>query len=224
MRLRFKAVAAMATVVGWAIGIVWIVPLMGVFMASIRPFSEIVSGWWNFNEFNPTLSNFVRAWSHSYFPLGRAMLNSFIVSIPSTILPLTVASIAAYGFSRFRFPLKNQLFTILLVLSAIPGQMIALPIFKLYLRVGLLNTFAGLILLHSGVGCIWITFFMKNFFDTLPPEIEDAARVDGASDFVILKSIVLPLSLPALASAGILQFIWVWNCLLYTSPSPRDRG
>lgn len=195
----------------WSIALIWILPFLGIFMTSIRPLSEIVYGWWRFDSFNPSFKNFIGAWNHLTAPLSEGMRNSLAVAIPATIVPILVASIAAYGLTRFRFPLKNYLFITIVALMALPQQMIAVPIFRLMKELALLNTYLGLIIVHSAWGVPWILFFMRNYFTTLPIEIEESAKVDGASDFTIFSKIVLPMSIPALVSAAVLQFMWVWS-------------
>ncbi|MEA2089496.1 MAG: carbohydrate ABC transporter permease [Thermoproteota archaeon] len=197
--------------IAWSSALLWIIPLLGTLMASIRPYSEILHGWWNFAEFNPSLNNFAQALFDPDFPLARGVLNSLLVAVPATIIPMFVASLAGYGFARFSFPIKTYLFTALVLLMSVPQQMIAVPIYRILLEIGLLHTFAGLILVHSAWGLPWIILFMRNYFSTLPIEVEEAARVDGASDFKIFYKIVIPMTLPALASVAVLQFMWVWN-------------
>ncbi len=180
-------------------------------MASIRPYNEILHGWWDFEEFNPSLNNFATAMFHPDFPLARGILNSLLVGIPATLIPMIVGSLAGYGFARFSFPIKTYLFMVLVLLMSIPQQMIAVPIYRILLNFGLIDTFLGLILVHSAWGLPWIVLFMRNYFSTLPKEIEEAAEVDGASKFKIFYKIVIPMTLPALASVAVLQFMWVWN-------------
>lgn len=198
-------------VVAWLLSLVWIVPFLGLLMTAIRPLNEIIHGWWNFDSFNPMFKNFLGAWNHPTAPLSEGMRNSLIVAIPATLIPILVASIAGYGFARFSFPIKNYLFITIVLLMAIPQQMVAVPIFRIMNRLGLLNSYLGLILIHSAWGSPWILFFMRNFFTTLPIEVEEAAKVDGTSDSQIFFRIVLPMSLPAIASATVLQFMWVWS-------------
>jgi multiple sugar transport system permease protein len=198
-------------VVAWAAALIWVLPFLSVLMTAIRPFSEVIHGWWNFGEFNPSLNNFNEAWNHPTAALGKGMLNSFIVAIPATIIPMFVASLAGYGFARFSFPIRNYLFLMIVLLMAIPQQSIAVPIFQIMNSLGLVDSYLGLALVHSAWGLAWIILFMRNFFSTLPVEVEEAARVDGASDFKIFYRIVLPMTLPALASVTVLQFMWVWN-------------
>jgi multiple sugar transport system permease protein len=190
---------------------IWLLPFAGIFMASIRPFYEILDGWWVFNEFNPSLNNYFKVWNHEFLPLSTGVMNSFIIAIPSTIIPLLVGALAAYGFARFSFPVRHYLFLTIVILMAMPQQSVAIPLYMILKDIGLLNNYLGLILVHSAWGLPWIILFLRNYFLTLPIEVEEAARVDGASDFKIFYKIVLPMSIPALISVVALQFMWVWN-------------
>ena len=209
-KITFSTVAV--HIIALFIAIIWLLPFLGVFIASIRPFSEVQFGWWNIHPFTLTFQNFVDAWvGATTLPLSNAMLNSLIVAIPATFLPIIVSALAAYSFARFRSRTKDILFLVLVLLQTIPQQMVIVPIFVLFRNMNLLNNYAGLILLHTAFGLPWQILFLRNFFSTLPIEIEEAALVDGASHFKIFRSIVLPLTLPALASLISLQFVFVWN-------------
>jgi multiple sugar transport system permease protein len=203
--------AVLIHLLAWFIALMWILPFLGVFMTSIRPLNEILHGWWNFESFNPTLYNYVEAWADPMFPLWRGELNSLIVAIPATILPLFIGALSAYAFTRFSFALKNYLFLILVLLMAMPLQSVIIPLFIMMNDWGLINNYLSLIVIHSAWGLPWILLFMRNYFSTLPVETEEAARVDGASDFKVFLKIVIPISLPALISVMVLQFLWVWN-------------
>ena len=235
--MKIRKTTVIVHIIAWSAALIWIVPFLGVLMASIRPFPEILHGWWNFAEFNPSFNNFVEAWSHPSAPLAQGMLNSLLVAIPSTFIPMFVASLAGYGFARFSFPIRDYIFLSIVLIMALPQQMIAVPIFQIMTNLGLIDNFIGLILVHSAWGLAWIILFMRNFFLRLPIEIEEAAKVDGASDFKIFYKIVLPMALPALASVAVLQFMWVWNdfflaLILITDPDkllatqriPQMRG
>jgi multiple sugar transport system permease protein len=139
------------------------------------------------------------------------MLNSAIVAIPATAVPLILGSAAAYAFARFRFPLKDLIFMIVVVLMALPAQMIAIPVFQVMNQTGLLDTYLSVILVHTAWGMPWIMFFMRNFFDQLPRNVEESAMLQGASHRIILTHIVVPMSVAAFISAAVLQFIWVWS-------------
>ncbi|MDD4335760.1 MAG: carbohydrate ABC transporter permease [Firmicutes bacterium] len=206
------------------IALIWLIPFLGVFMASIRPLSEINRGWWKFDSFTPTFKNFIGAWNHPASPISKGMLNSLKVAIPATIVPVLVASIAAYGFARFKFRGRDPLFILVVALMTLPQQMIAVPMFQMMNKIGAVDSYLGLILVHSAWGIPWTLFFMRNYFMALPIEVEEAARVDGASDWRIFFQIIMPMALPAIASAAVLQFMWVWSdfflaLILIYSPS-----
>jgi multiple sugar transport system permease protein len=212
VRLRkTKKSTILIHLLAWGVSLIWIVPFLGVFMASIRPLPEILNGWWNFDVFNPTLRGYIGAWNHPTAPLSRALLNSLIVTIPSTFLPIIVAALGAYVFARFKFPSRDLLFLIIVLLQTIPQQMVIIPLYQIMINIGLWNNYLGLILVHTAFALPWQIFFLRNFFSVLPVEVEEAARIDGASYLQIFYKIVLPLTLPALASLIALQFVWVWN-------------
>jgi multiple sugar transport system permease protein len=211
-------------IIAFSVGILWLVPFLGVFMASIRPFDEIFRGWWNFDSFTPSFNSYIDAWNDPSLPLSRGFLNSFIVAVPSTLIPLFVGALAGYAFARFPLPLrfriknhrfnfqiKNYLFLIVVLLMALPQQSVVISLFQIMNNLRLIDSYLSIILIHSAWGLPWIILFLRNYFSTLPIEIEEAARIDGASDFKIFRKIVLPMSLPALASVVVLQFMWVWN-------------
>lgn len=215
-------------ILAWIVATIWLIPFLGIVVSSIRPFREVQFGWWNLQPFHLNLNNFVDAWvgQTAGAPISNAMLNSLIVTIPATFLPILVAALAAYSFARFKSRTKDVLFLVLVLLQTIPQQTVIVPIFTLFHSLHLLNNYVGLILLHSAFGLPWQVLFLRNFFATLPIEIEEAARVDGASYFKIFWSIVLPLTLPALASLVSLQFVFVWNDFFFalvtiTNPTLR---
>jgi len=209
MKITKKAI--ILHVIAWCVGVLWLLPFLGVFMTSIRPFGEILHGWWSLSPFTASLNSFVEAWTDPHYPLSRGLLNSFIVSVPSTIIPLLTGALAGYGFARFSFRIKSYLFLTIVLLMALPQQSVIIPLFQIMASARLIDSYLSLVLVHSAWGLPWIILFMRNFFSTLPIEVEEAARVDGASDWKIFFKIVLPMALPALASVVVLQFMWVWN-------------
>ena len=209
MRITLRTI--LIHIIAWGAALLWSIPFIGVLMTAIRPTLEIRNGWWVFDPFNPSLANFVTALFNPIFPLWRGMANSLLVAVPATVIPVLVAVLAAYGFARFSFPIRNYLFLTIVLLMAIPQMMVAIPLFRTLVSLGLVNNYLGLILIHTAWGLPWIILFMRNFIGTLPIEIEEAARVDGASDFKVFYKIVLPMALPAIASVVVLQFMWVWN-------------
>ncbi len=208
-KITFQRVAV--HIVAYLAGMIWIVPFMGILMASIRPQRELIHGWWNLSEINISFNNFINAWNHPTAPIGQGIKNSLLVTIPATILPLIIATLFAYGLLRLRFPGRKILMVIVVLLLSIPQQMVAVPLFRTLNDFGIINTLIGLIITHTAWGLIWITIFMRNYLMTLPQEYEEAASLDGASRLQTFFKIILPLSLPGLASVAALQFTWVWN-------------
>lgn len=205
------------------IGVLWLLPFMGVFMASIRPYDEIVGGWWNFGQLNLTLENFAKAWNHQTAPIGNGLLNSIYIAVPSTMLTIGAASLAGYAFARFKFPLQSWLFFVIILVMAMPAQSIIIPLFFYFVTIGLVDTQLGLILVHTAWGTPWALLFLRNFFLSVPLDVEESARVDGASDLTIFRRIVFPIARPAIISIAVLQFIWVWNDFFFALvllPSP----
>lgn len=151
----------------------------------------------------------------------KAVLNSFIVALSVTILCMVSGSISAYSFSRFRYKTLNFTFLAILVAQMIPPIVIAIPMYMIFLRIGILDNYITLIIVYSSFVLPLAIWFMKGFFDTIPEEIEEAAMVDGCSRIRSLVQIVLPLSSPGIASTSIFVFIISWNefffAFLYTS-------
>ncbi len=211
-RTRRKMLSQLLTdSVAWIVALVWIIPFVGIVMTAVRPLAEIIRGWWHFESFSPTFQNFIGAWNHPAAPLSDGMLNSLEVAIPATAAPMLVGALAAYGFARFSFRMRTYLFLVIVMLMTVPQQMIAVPIFRIMRGLGLVDRPFGLVLVHTAWGIPWLLYFLRNFFTTLPLEVEEAARVDGASDLRVFLQIVLPMSIPALVSSAVLQFMWVWN-------------
>ncbi len=208
---KFSWKRLFTNLIAWTAGLIWIIPFMGILMASIRPHRELVHGWWNFESLHLSLVNFSNAWNHPTAPIGAGLKNSLLVTVPATILPLIVGTLAAYGLMRLKFPGRRLILVGIVLLLSIPQQMVAVPLFQILLDLGLINTHWGLIVTHTAWGIIWITIFMRNYLTTLPVEVEEAASLDGANRFQIFSKIILPLSLPGLASVAALQFTWVWN-------------
>jgi len=146
--------------------------------------------------------------------MGRAFLNSLIVAIPSTILPILFAAFAAYAFSWMYFPGRQWMFALLVGLQVVPLQMTLIPISRLYAQLGLNGTFLGIWLFHTGFGLPYAIYLMRNFIGSLPHEVFESAYLDGASHWTAFFKLAIPLSIPAIASLGIFQFLWIWNDLL----------
>ena len=198
-----------------AIGVVWLVPTVGLALTSFRkPVNINSSGWWHsLTQWDWTLHNYGSV-IHAT-GMGHAWVNSLIITVPATILPLTLGALAAFGFAWIPFPFRDTLFLLIVALMIVPIQTSLVPLLKLFANHWHLNnSFYGIWIAHTAFGLPLAVFLLRNFFITLPKDLIEAARIDGASNLAIFRRIVVPLSVPALASFGIFQFLWVWNDLL----------
>ncbi len=143
--------------------------------------------------------------------MSQAFLNSMAVSIPSTIIPILIAAFAAYAFAWMKFPGRKAMFILVVGLLVVPLQIALVPILRDYMAIKLNGTFLAVWLAHTGFGLALATYLLFNYIRTLPRETLESAFIDGASHFTIFVKLILPLSVPALASFAIFQFLWVWN-------------
>jgi alpha-glucoside transport system permease protein len=146
--------------------------------------------------------------------MGRAFVNSLLVTIPATFLPILFAAFAGYAFAWLDFKGRFLLFALLVGLQVVPLQMTLVPISRFYAQAGLNGTFLGVWLFHTGFGMPYAIYLMRNFLGTLPKDLFESAYLDGASHWTAFRQLVIPLAMPAIASLGIFQFLWVWNDLL----------
>jgi len=159
--------------------------------------------------------------------MSRAFLNSIAVAVPSTVIPIALAAFAAYGFAWMRFPGRKMLFALVVGLLVVPLQVALIPLLRDYVALHVNGTFLAVWLAHTGFGLPLATYLLFNYISELPRDIMEAAFVDGASHFTIFRQLVLPLSVPALASFAIFQFLWVWNdylvALIFIGASPTNQ-
>lgn len=197
------------------VSVVWLVPTLGLAITSFRPRPDIASsGWWTaLTHWHWTLHNYGTV-IHAT-GMGHAWVNSVIITVPATLLPLTLGALAAFGFAWVPFPFRDTIFLAIVALMIIPIQTSLVPLLKLFRDWGHLNTgYYGIWLAHTAFGLPLAIFLLRNFFITLPKDLIEAARMDGASNLMVFRRVVVPLSVPALASFAIFQFLWVWNDLL----------
>jgi alpha-glucoside transport system permease protein len=146
--------------------------------------------------------------------MGRAFVNSLLVAVPTVILPILFAAFAGYAFSWLHFRGRMWLFALLVGLQIVPLQMTLIPVSRVYAQLGLNGTFLGIWLFHTGFGLPYAIYLMRNFLGSLPKDLFESAYLDGASHWTAFWRLALPLSVPALASLAIFQFLWIWNDLL----------
>jgi len=143
--------------------------------------------------------------------MNRAFLNSLTVAIPSTVIPILIATFGAYAFAWMKFPGRRAMFIMVVALLVVPLQIALVPLLRDYKALNLNGTFLAIWLAHTGFGLPLATYLLYNYVSTLPRDIFESAFIDGASHFTVFTRLVLPLSVPALASFAIFQFLWVWN-------------
>ena len=196
------------------VALIWLAPTIGLLVTSFRPRSDMqATGWWEtIFTMRLTLSNYEQVLTAQGM-LG-AFVNSLIITIPSTLLPLTIASLAAFAFSWLRFPFRDTIFLLIVALLMVPVQVAFIPTLQIFAQIGFTRNFGAIWLMHTAFALPFGIFLLRNFFITLPKDLIEAARIDGSSDFNIFRRIVVPLSVPAIAAYGIFQFLWVWNDLL----------
>jgi len=200
-----------------ALVLIWTIPTLGLFITSFRTKEAIFnSGWWTVFT-NPqgafTLDNYEKV-LFGGDGLGTAFLNTLAVTIPAVVIPILIAAFAAYGFAWMNFPGRRILFIAVVALLVVPLQIALIPVLKAYLAIDLNGTFLAVWLAHAGFGLALATYLLYNYISQLPKDIIESASIDGASHFTTFRRLILPLSLPALASFAIFQFLWVWNDLL----------
>ena len=200
------------------ISIVWTIPTLGVLISSLRPPAAIQgSGWWTvfnnpFQEGQWTFSNYRRVLGSD--GMGNAFFNSALVTIPSVVIPITIAAFAAYAFGWMNFPGRKLFFFIIIALMVVPLQLALLPMLRLYTRIDLNGTYLGIWLAHTGFGLPLAIYLLYGHISSIPVEIIESAYVDGSTPMLTFTKLVLPLAVPVIASFAIFQFLWVWNDLL----------
>jgi len=197
-----------------AIALVWLIPSLGLAVTSFRSPSDIASsGWWTvLAQPRFTLDNYAEVLSSQ--GLAQNFLNSLFITVPSTILPLSIGALSAFGFAWLRFPGRDWIFLGVLAMMIIPIQVALVPSLLLFRTLGLTGSYVGIWLAHTAFGLPFAIFLLRNFFVQLPRDLIEAAQMDGASSLGIFRRIIVPLSVPAIASLAVFQFLWVWNDLL----------
>ncbi|MGB2909629.1 MAG: carbohydrate ABC transporter permease [Anaerolineales bacterium] len=222
IRQIFSAAPLRITII--VIALLWTIPSIGLLITSFRhPDAIQTSGWWTVFQHPFELSQYtIRNYQQVILAdgMGEAFLNSLLVTIPAVVIPITIAAFAAYAFAWLEFPGRSFFFVVVVGLMVVPLQMALIPLLSLYVNINdligikLNGEFLGVWLAHTGFGLPLAIFLLFGYMSTLPAEIMESAYVDGASPLTTFIRLVLPLSVPVIASFAIFQFLWVWNDLL----------
>jgi alpha-glucoside transport system permease protein len=225
VRKKATAFDANPAKAGWfakiVLGIVcflWLVPIIGTFITSFRPLTDAEStGWWTVVTNPSTLSNLTLENYKDAIQganMGNDFINSLAIALPATFIPILIAAFAAYAFTFMDFWGRDILFLAIVSLLVVPNYVALVPMLKIYGEIGLNGTFPAVWLAHIGFGMSLAIYILRNYMATLPRTVIESAKIDGASHFQTFWRLVLPMSVPALASFAIFQFLWVWNDLL----------
>jgi ABC-type glycerol-3-phosphate transport system permease component len=213
-RLQFQVIfwRTLTYVVLLAIVVVEAFPLVWMLLTSVKNQREV------FNSFLPTsldFSNFPRVWAAMDLPIH--LFNSIYVTGLTVVIVICVATLAGYAFARYSFPGRDWLFYLFIGAMMIPGQAILIPMFQFLKALGLLNTLTGLSLSYLGGSTAFAIFLMRAFFLSLPRELGDAARIDGAGEFTVFWRVYLPLAKPGIATVIIIQSLGTWNEFMFSN-------
>jgi ABC-type glycerol-3-phosphate transport system permease component len=199
-------------IVVWVISILWIVPLVGILVTSIRPPSDIVLGWWRLDHIEFTLNAWIKVWSK--YPLAQGFVVSAELSIIATVASMILTPAAAYAFQFLRFPFRRTLLIIIINAFVLPQQVVVIPLFTLWRQMGLIDNLLSVLIPYVGLSFAWSIFLVKNFLEDFPRELIEAGRIDGCGPISTFFHVVLPNTLAPIFAVGILQFLFCWNSLL----------
>ena len=195
------------------LSLLWLLPIVLVLVTSTRTFDDIAAHGMGSWPRSFTLANFGQAWNEG--GQGHAMVNSLIVTVPTVLLSLLLASMAAFGLSRYDLPLRRTLLLVMLSGNLLPPQILLIPVSKLSEVLGIYDQLDALIGVQVGFGVGFYVFVLHGFMRAIPAEIQEAAVIDGAGPWQIYSRIILPLARPALAALSALSFTWIFNDLLW---------
>ncbi len=189
--------------------ILWLLPLLGVAVTSLKPASDLASGNYFGMPSHIAWSNYADVFTHS--PIGQYIWNSFKVTIPTVIGTLVLSSLTGFALGIYRFRANIWVFFMFVAGNFVPFQILMVPVRDMSVQLGLYNTTMGLVLFHVAFQTGFCTLFMRNFIRALPRELIEAARVEGVSEARIFWYVVLPLMRPAIAALAVLVFTFIWN-------------
>jgi ABC-type glycerol-3-phosphate transport system permease component len=195
-----------------AVAFIWIIPILGIVVTSIRPPDEVTLGWWRLDELSFTLDAWIRVWSE--YPLAQAFVTTMILAGLGTLGTMLLTPAAAYAFHFLHFPSRRLLLIIIINAFVLPQQVVIIPLFQLWRDIGLIDNYLSVLIPYVGLSFAWSIFLVKNFLEDFPKELIEAARVDGCGPMSTFFHVVLPNIRTPIFAVGILQFLWTWNALL----------
>jgi multiple sugar transport system permease protein len=201
------------------IGAFFVLPIAWMFSTAFKPFVETLQPTWIPQA--PTLENFTNIFNDSSIPVLRWFVNSVGVALAFTGLVVVIDALAAYAYARMEFAGRNLLFGLLLATLVMPGIMFLVPNYLTIVRLGWLNTYQGVI--APGLSGVFGVFFLRQFFQSIPKELEEAAYIDGATVFTTFLRVSLPLAKGAIATLAIITFLTSWNDFLWPLLILNDR-
>ncbi len=204
------------------VAIIIIIPLLWMFSTSLKLKSQLFTQQIYWIPKVITLENYHKILNNPTTPIGRWFLNTAFVAMVSTVLVLIIDSLAAYAYARLEFPGRKLLFTLLLATLFLPGVMFLVPNFVTVTQLGMLNHFTAIIV--PSLAGVFGVFFMRQFYQTIPKELEEAAYIDGASVFQAYLQVILPLTKSAMATLAVITFLGIWNDFLWALLVLKDRA
>ena len=190
----------------------WLLPVLGIVVTSIRPPSEVALGWWRLDKVSFTLDAWIRVWQE--YPLAKAFWFTALLAAIATLCTMLLTPAAAYAFHFLKFPFRRLLLILIINAFVLPQQVVVIPLFQLWRDLKMIDNIAAVLIPYVGLSFAWSIFLVKNFLEDFPKELIEAARIDGCGAISTLFHVVLPNARSPIFAVGILQFLWSWNALL----------
>lgn len=214
-RIAARTGGGVLRIVLLVIALIWLIPTFGLLVESLRnPGTYTAGGWWQVfaHPAQLTFSNYSQLFKEQ--AITNSFWNTVKITVPATFFVVLIGAAAGYAFAWIDFPGRDWFFLVVVGLLVIPIQIALIPVVKLYSLLGISGSLLSVIMFHVAFGLPFAIFLLRNYFAGIPRDLLEAARMDGASEGRIFFRVILPLGLPAIASLGIFQFLWVWNDLL----------
>lgn len=194
------------------IATLWIIPVLGIVVTSIRPPSEVAQGWWRLDTLSFTLDAWIKVWSA--YPLAQSFLYTALLAALGTAGTMALTPIAAYAFHFLKFPFRRTMLIIIINAFVLPQQVVVIPLFILWRDLKMIDNIFAVLIPYVGLSFAWSIFLVKNFLEDFPKELIEASKIDGCSPISTLFHVVLPNAKSPIFAVGVLQFLWTWNALL----------